>query len=165
MRGFKLLAISVLSVAALLAAACNNNSEPAIADATSVGGDSSTTTDDGGTTGDAGTVEGLNAANGNFAVLISDEENAIGDFVHLWVEIDRVGVLNTDTGERVEIEVPEETQAVDLTQFTGDDATSLVQSSLPDGEYGKIFVHVEDVEGELVGAARSPSSCRRPSSS
>lgn len=28
----------------------------------------------------------------NFRLLISDEQNAIGDFVHLWVEIDRVGL-------------------------------------------------------------------------
>jgi hypothetical protein len=96
-------------------------------------------------------IETFAAADGNFVVLISDEENAIGDFAHLWIYIDRIGVqvAGEDTAW-LEYDVPVENQVVDLTQFVGDDATSLVQTHLPAGDYQKIFVRVEDVEGELV---------------
>ncbi len=193
MRSFRLLGLSLLALVALIAGACAVGGARPVVDATSTSTPTSTpadvTNDDGSgdATGAGDAIEGFSVAEGNFAVLSSDQENAIGDFVHLWVEIDRVGVFSLDTNEWIEIDVPEDTQAVDLTQFTGDDATSLVQSTLPDGEYGQIFVHVEDVEGELVaggtvsvklpssklklnqpftvGAARSPrSSSTSPSS-
>ena len=166
MRGFKLLGLSLLTLVALIGVACDAESKPATADATAtptnVSTNESTNTGDTGAGSGGGAIQEFSVADGNFAVLISDQENAIGDFVHLWVEINKVGVFSLDTNEWIEIEVPEDTQAVDLTQFTGDDATSLVQSMLPDGEYGQIFVHVEDVEGVLV--AGGAVSVKLPSS-
>jgi hypothetical protein len=148
----KLLAMSVLTLVALIGAACSGDgaADDAGAAATATPTSVSTDTDTGGSTGGGG-VESFAAADGNFVVLISDEENAIGDFAHLWVYIDRIGVqvAGEDTAW-LEFDVPVENQVVDLTQFIGDDATSLVQANLPAGEYQKIFVRVEDVEGELV---------------
>jgi hypothetical protein len=90
-------------------------------------------------------------------VLISDEENAIADFTHLWVEIDRIGIQRGgESGGWLEFEVPEELQTVDLTQLTGDAAASLIQTDVPPGEYSKIFVHVDDVRGELASGEETP---------
>ncbi|MDA0798061.1 MAG: DUF4382 domain-containing protein [Chloroflexi bacterium] len=143
MSYIRFLAMSVLTLVALIGAACTSDSPP---DATAT----PTTTD----TSQDGAVAGIEtfaAADGNFVVLISDEENAIGDFAHLWIYIDRIGVQVAGEGSAwLEYDVPVENQVVDLTQFVGDDATSLVQTNLPAGDYQKIFVRVEDVEGELV---------------
>jgi hypothetical protein len=139
MRYMRFLAMSVLTLVALIGAACTNDSAPDAIPAD--------TSQDGAVAG----IETFAAADGNFVVLISDEANAIGDFAHLWIYIDRIGVqvAGEDTAW-LEYDVPIENQVVDLTQFVGDDATSLVQTSLPAGDYRKIFVRVEDVEGELV---------------
>jgi hypothetical protein len=167
MRGFKVLGMTLLTIVSLMAAACAGDGvapgDDAAATSTPTVTDTLANNDgDSGNEGSGDTFEEFSATDGNFAVLISDEENAIGDFVNLWVEIDRVGVFSLDTNAWIEMDVPEDTQAVDLTQFTGDDATSLVQSSLPDGEYGQIFVQVEDVEGVLV--AGGTVSVKLPSS-
>lgn len=158
MRLMKLTMMSVLALVALAASAClsGTGEEKATPTPTAVVD---------GSTGDtgAGGIESFAAADGNFVVLISDEENAIGDFAHLWVYIDRVGVqvAGEDTAW-LEFDVPIENQVVDLTQFVGDDATSLVQANLPAGDYQKIFVRVEDVEGEL--ATGETVSVKLPSS-
>jgi hypothetical protein len=146
----KLLAMSVLTLVALIGAACSSDAAVDDAGAAATATPTTAPTDADGGTGDVG-LESFAAADGNFVVLISDEENAIGDFAHLWVYIDRIGVqaLGEETAW-LEFDVPVENQVVDLTQFIGDDATSLVQANLPAGDYQKIFVRVEDVEGELV---------------
>ena len=148
MSYMRFLAMSVLTLVALIGAACTSDSSPAGTDATATPTATATSMEqDGAVAG----IETFAAADGNFVVLISDEENAIGDFAHLWVYIDRIGVqVAGEDSAWLEYDVPVENQVVDLTQFVGDDATSLVQTHLPAGDYQKIFVRVEDVEGELV---------------
>ena len=86
----------------------------------------------------------------NFRLLISDEQNAIGDFVHLWVEIDRVGLQQGgESGAWREFEVPEEHRRVDLTTVIGDAAVEIVRTHIPEGHYSKVFIHVSEVRGEL----------------
>lgn len=102
---------------------------------------------------DGGTDE-IIAALENFRVMLSDEENAIGDFVHLWVTVERVGIQQggeaTTTEGWLEFEVPEETQISDLVELQGENATELISAEVPFGSYGKIFIHTSDVRGELL---------------
>lgn len=93
----------------------------------------------------------------NFRLLISDEQNAIGDFVHLWVEIDRVGLQQGgESGAWREFEVPEEHRRVDLTTVIGDAAVEIVRTYIPEGHYGKVFIHVSEVRGELRSGDSTP---------
>ena len=86
----------------------------------------------------------------NFRLLISDDRNAIDDFEHLWVTIDRIGLQQGgESGGWLEIEVPEDRRVVDLVALQGDAAAELVGASTPPGIYSKVFIHVDEVSGEL----------------
>ena len=100
----------------------------------------------------AGDADAIIATQENFRVMLSDEENAIGDFQHLWVTVERVGIQQGEgeSGGWLEFEVPEETQVVDLVELQGEIATELISTDVPVGSYGKIFIHASDVRGELL---------------
>lgn len=92
------------------------------------------------TTGDVGTV----------TMYVSD--SPIEDFQHLNVTISKVGLKraageNGSDGEWVEYGVDNRT--VDLTELQGPNATSLGVLSAPAGNYTKVFVYVDEVEGIL----------------
>jgi len=92
------------------------------------------------TSGDVGTV----------TMYVSD--SPIEDFEHLNVSVSKVGLKraageNGSDGEWVEYEVDNRT--VDLTELQGPNATSLGVLSAPAGNYTKVFVYVDEVEGIL----------------
>ena len=90
----------------------------------------------------------------NFRLLISDEQNAIGDFAHLWVTIDRVGMQRGgEQGRWVELQISDERNKIDLVGLTGDAAEELIMAQIPSGRYSKVFIHVDDVYGELLSGA------------
>ncbi len=96
----------------------------------------------------ASASEGIDSA--NFTLLISDERNAIGDFEHLWVTIDRVGLRQGgESGGWLEIEVPEDLRVVDLVALQGAAAAELISTSTSAGVYSKVFIHVSGVSGDL----------------
>lgn len=106
----------------------------------------STTTADGNQTDTAPTAA---ADGGTVAFYLSDEKNAIGEFRHLNVTVTRVGFERraADGGGWVEREVDNAT--VDLTKLQGANATLVDEYDLPNGAYGKVFVHVGEVDATL----------------
>lgn len=89
--------------------------------------------------GDAGTV----------SFYISDEKNAIEDFRNLNVTVTGVGFERAaaNGGGWVEREVDDQT--VDLTKLQGANATLIDEYAIPNGTYGKVFIHVGAVNATL----------------
>ncbi len=86
---------------------------------------------------------------GNFAFLMSDEVNDIGDFEELHISISRVGLHLTGDGEEI-IEFEPGVQMVDLTQLQGNLAQEIWRGDIPEGEYSKVFLEVSEVRGILL---------------
>jgi len=85
---------------------------------------------------------------GNFAFLVSDEVNAIGDFQELDISISKV-TLHLEGDEEKRIEFIPEAQAVNLTDLQGDRAQEIWRGDVPDGEYSKVFLEVSQISGIL----------------
>ncbi len=85
----------------------------------------------------------------NFRLLISDEPNDIGDFEELWVLISGLGLVPGDDEGVIEelIEPPIE---VNLVELQGEDAVMPWEGYVPEGDYTKIFLYVDEVWGFLV---------------
>lgn len=88
------------------------------------------------------------SADGNFAFLVSDEVNAIGDFSRLDVTIDRVGLLKSGDQEKW-VEFSPEINKFDLTLLPGDESQELWRGNVPEGSYTKVFIYVTGVQGTL----------------
>lgn len=86
---------------------------------------------------------------GNFAFLISDEVNAIGDFQSLEVTISKIG-LHLGGNESQWIEIDPEVETVDLTLLPGEKALEIWRGNITAGEYTKVFIYVESVKGVLL---------------
>ena len=86
---------------------------------------------------------------GNFAFLISDEVNDIGDFKELHISISRVSLDPTGDDEEV-IAFEPETPMIDLTQLQGNLAQEIWRGDIPKGEYDKVFLEISEVRGVLL---------------
>ncbi len=84
---------------------------------------------------------------GNFAFLISDEPNDIGDFESLNVTISRVGLRAARSVKRVEF--TPDTKTVDLTQLQGDQSEEIWRGNAPAGQYSQVYIYVSEVKGRL----------------
>jgi hypothetical protein len=89
---------------------------------------------------------------GNFAFLLSDEVNAIGDFTNLNVRITRVS-LQTSGGQDVEFE-PSLKEA-DLTRLQGDAYQEMWRGDIPSGDYSKVFIYIDNVRGILKATGKT----------
>ncbi|MFA5375625.1 MAG: DUF4382 domain-containing protein [Dehalococcoidia bacterium] len=90
----------------------------------------------------------------NFALLISDEANAITDFDHLYINISSIGMHLSDgtgneSGEWLEF-TPDITQ-VDLRPLLDDNAMTIWSGNITEGQYTKVFIYVDDAWGVLTG--------------
>ena len=85
---------------------------------------------------------------GNFAFLISDEVNAIGDFQSLEVSVSSIGLQLAGEASQW-LEFAPEVEAVDLTLLRGDKAQQIWRGNVPEGEYTKVFVQVSNIQGIL----------------
>jgi hypothetical protein len=88
------------------------------------------------------------SGNGNFVFLVSDEENAIGEFTSLFVTIDKVVLLKSGDGEAL-VEFIPEVKEFDLTLLPGDKTQELWRGNIPEGTYSKVFAYVTEVKGVL----------------
>jgi hypothetical protein len=86
---------------------------------------------------------------GNFAFLVSDEVNDIGDFEQLNISISRVILHLTGDNKKI-IEFEPAVQAVDLTELQGNRAQEIWRGNIPEGEYSKVFLEVSEVSGILL---------------
>lgn len=88
------------------------------------------------------------ASQPNFVLLISDEPNDIADFAELWVTISGIGFVQGD--EEGIIEQTFTPTTIPLDELVGDAAIALWSGEVPEGEYTKIFIYVDEVWGILV---------------
>lgn len=88
-------------------------------------------------------------AEGNFAFLISDEVNDIGDFQELNISISKV-TLHLGGDEENRIEFTPEVQAVNLADLQGNRAQEVWRGDIPEGEYSKVVLEVSQVSGILL---------------
>jgi hypothetical protein len=84
---------------------------------------------------------------GNFVFYVSDEQNDIGDFQSLTVNVSSIQIKPVGEGPWLDIE-PEAPEA-DLVQLQGERAQELWRGDVPDGEYQTVFVYIESVVGIL----------------
>ena len=84
---------------------------------------------------------------GNFAFLISDEPNDIGDFESLNVTISRVGLQAAGSLKRLEF--APETKAVDLTRLQGEQSQEIWRGNVTAGQYSQVYIYVSEVTGKL----------------
>jgi hypothetical protein len=85
---------------------------------------------------------------GNFAFLISDEANNIGDFESLDIEIARV-LLHLGGDEEKVIEFEPGVKTVNLTDLQGNRAQEVWRGDVPNGEYNKVVLEISQVSGVL----------------
>ena len=96
----------------------------------------------------------------NFVLLVSDEENAITDFDHLYINISSIGMHLSDgtgneSGQWLEF-TPDVTQ-VDLRPLVDDYAMTIWSGNITDGLYTKVFIYIDDARGILSGSNESES--------
>ncbi len=88
-------------------------------------------------------------AQANFRLLLSDQENAIGDFEKLEVTITSIGMLRAgEEGGWEKIEL-EESVALDLTRLQGLNAQEIWGGVIPEGQYIQVYIYIEDAVGTL----------------
>ncbi len=90
----------------------------------------------------------VSSPEGNFAFLVSDEPNDIGDFESLNVTISRVGLQTAGNSEEW-IEFMPEIKTVDLTQLQGEQSQRIWRGNVPVGQYSQVFIYVSEVKGKL----------------
>ncbi|WP_435100866.1 DUF4382 domain-containing protein [Halarchaeum sp. P4] len=90
---------------------------------------------------------------GNVVTYVSDQPAAIEDFRHLNATVTEVGLhrvggangsTNTSAWQSVAVN-----ETVDLTELQGQNATPIVNQTVPNGTYNKVFVYVGDLNGTL----------------
>ncbi len=86
----------------------------------------------------------------NFRFWLSDEVNAITDFQNLTVTVSGIGLQKGgNSSQWVDYEInPPITE--DLTRLTGNNATEIWSGYVSPGEYTKVFIYVDSVEGILL---------------
>jgi hypothetical protein len=85
---------------------------------------------------------------GNFAFLISDEVNDIGDFESLIVSISRIGIVPANESAQW-IEFEPEIHDADLTILQNENAQEIWKGNIDPGEYSKVFIEVNSIVGVL----------------
>ena len=91
----------------------------------------------------------------NFRLLISDEVNTIEDFDHLYVTISSIGVHQAGEAGGWHVLDPlddpdgDNVTGVDLRPLEGENALAIWSGNLTNGEYTKVFIHVDNVTGIL----------------
>ncbi len=89
----------------------------------------------------------------NFRLLVSDEVNAIGDFRSTEVTINSIRVLPAGSGnEWKEIKLSPSV-VIDLTRLQGLNAKAIWGGVLPEGQYIKACLHVENATGILMNGS------------
>ena len=91
----------------------------------------------------------------NFRLLISDEVNAIENFEHLYVTISSIGVHQSGEAGGWHVLDPlddpdgDNVTGIDLRPLEGENALAIWSGNLTNGEYTKVFIHVDNVTGIL----------------
>ena len=89
------------------------------------------------------------SAQANFRLLVSDVENAIGDFKALDVTVSSIGVVRGGESDRWETIELEPHVVLDLTRLQGLNAQEVWKGILPEGQYTKLFINIDGAIGIL----------------
>jgi hypothetical protein len=92
------------------------------------------------------------SAEKNFKLLISDEVNAIADFEHLYLNISTIGMHYKGNASNKWLEFAPLVNPVDLRPLVGEKAQAIWNGNVPSGNYTKVFIHVNNVWGNLSSA-------------
>ncbi|PPD57452.1 DUF4382 domain-containing protein [Dehalogenimonas etheniformans] len=84
----------------------------------------------------------------NFRFLVSDAPNDIADFSSLVVTVDHVAMLKKSGGDALVTFTPEVKQ-FDLVKLPGDLTQQLWQGNVPEGQYTRIELYVNEIVGTL----------------
>ena len=84
---------------------------------------------------------------GNFAFLISDEPNDIGDFESLNITISTVRLQAAGLVKRLEF--TPEIKTVDLTHLQGEQSQEIWRGNVPAGQYSHVYIYVSEIKGRL----------------
>ena len=90
----------------------------------------------------------------NVKLLVSDENNAIRDFDHLYINISSIGMYrmeNTSNESGTWCEFTPNVTQVDLRLLEGDNASTIWSGNLTAGNYTKVFIYVDRAWGILSG--------------
>ena len=99
----------------------------------------------------------------NFRLLISDQPNAIDDFEELWVTISLIGLVPADGSNAGHTEIVlDPVLSVNLVELVDENAVAAWEGYIPEGEYSKVFLYVDSVDGLLVGSG-DPINIKLPS--
>ncbi|MFC1951332.1 DUF4382 domain-containing protein [Chloroflexota bacterium] len=93
-------------------------------------------------------VPAIASADGSFALLISDEANAIGDFTSLTMIVDEVHLRSAEDSKKW-IEIDAQGVEVDLVQLQGDNALQIWRGFVDDGDYTEALLYSSSVTGVL----------------
>jgi len=88
----------------------------------------------------------------NFRLLISDEVNAIEDFEHLYINISTISMHYKGNQSTKWLEFAPIVNPVDLRPLVGEKAQAIWYGNVPSGNYTKVFIHVNNVWGNLTSA-------------
>ena len=98
-----------------------------------------------------------------FRLLISDEPNAIDDFEELWVTISLIGLVPADGNSAGNTEITLDPPiSVNLVELVDENAVAAWEGYIPEGEYTKVFLYVDSVDGLLAGS-EDPINIKLPS--
>jgi len=98
-------------------------------------------------------TSGDSSQDANFRLLISDEPNAIDDFEELWVTISAIGLVPADGSNTGQTEIAlDPSISVNLVELADENAVAAWEGYIPEGEYNKVFLYVESVDGLLAGS-------------
>ena len=99
----------------------------------------------------------------NFRLLISDQPTAIDDFEELWVTISRIGLVPAADSNAGQTEIVlDPVLSVNLVELVDENAVAAWEGYIPEGEYSKVFLYVDSVDGLLVGS-EEPINIKLPS--
>jgi hypothetical protein len=91
---------------------------------------------------------------GNFAFLVTDEVNAIGDFSQLNITLQKINLLQKDSPDKW-VEFVPETRQFDLTLLPNGKTQQLWQGNIPEGQYSAVVIYVSEVQGLLKASGNS----------
>jgi len=99
-------------------------------------------------------------AQANFRLLLSDQENAIGDFESLEVTITSIGMSRGGESGSWEVITLAPGIVRDLTDLPGLNAQEVWSGNLLEGQYNKVFIYIDNVSGMING---EPGEVKLPS--
>lgn len=95
---------------------------------------------------------GCTTPSGTANVYVSDQPTAIDDFRHLNVSITTVGAYNAESSKW---ETRTVSRSVDLARLQGTNATLVDALELPAGNYTKVYLEMDNVDGVLTNGTEA----------